>query len=135
MLLIDIISRGPPIEGLELELEDVPRDQLDRIPDDMKAGKSFFRMQDRLLGEWFHVCKQIARSAVRIQNNAKGEGYETARPEICPLLLDELGFEHHEKVKLCRSVDRFYAELYQMRCKGRCLPQLEATVRVPSVSD
>ena len=51
MLLINIISCGKPINGLELKPEDVPRDQFVFIPDDMKAGKSLFRMQDRLLRE------------------------------------------------------------------------------------
>ena len=78
----------------------------------MRAGKSFVRMQHRLLREWFHVCKVIASSVAGICERAKGEGHELTRPEIFRELLDDLGFGQQEKEDLCRSVERFYEELY-----------------------
>ena len=113
--------------------------ELEKIPDADKSKRKF-ALDDRLLTEWYDLCKFICTSLYSIhetlhaQNSPSDEHYEPSRREVFPLLLDALELPIGQKVELIRSVRLFYDDLYKLRYREKFFPQLEATVRVPSES-
>ena len=134
MLYIKIIEAGKPFDGNEIKLEDVPHEQLDCIPNEMKARKKLFRFNDKLLREWFHVCKHISNCVAQIYQQHDSDGNKLSRCDIFPKLLCKLGFQKKERRELESSVSRFYHDLHDLRWKTKYLPQLDSHVWCPTLS-
>ena len=96
-------------------LEDVLPQALQLIPCN-HANKVLVRMEDSLLNKWFAACQVISETVIQVFQELNVETH--SRKDVFPQLLKRLGFQDRESEELCRSVDRFYTELFNMHTHG-----------------
>ena len=94
-------------------------------------------MNDRLLTEWYELCKFISESVKSIEatlceENSADEQYTPSRVEVFPLLLDQLDFTWQEKRQLCIKVDKFYSELLALRIREKYICPLDPILQCPT---
>ena len=95
--------------------KNVSPEALQRIPRN-HANKVLVRMEDSLLNKWFAACQVISETVVQVFQELNVE--TASRKDVFPQLLKRLGFKDRESEELCRSVDRFYTELFNMHTHG-----------------
>ena len=109
-----------------IDQEEVSVQALKLIPS-KDAEKVLVRMEDPLLNEWFEVCKVISETVAQVNHDLDVE--TPCRKAVFPELLRRLGFEDGERVELCRSVDGFYTQLYNLRTRGKYTSVLSPCLR------
>ena len=110
---------------LTFDRADVSELALDLIPP-KDRGKVMVRMTNRLLDDWFEVCKVIAETVASIDTSL--------RKDVFPVLLEKLGFGDPDNLDLCVRVDSFYTHLFNLRRRGKYIGLLSPCLRCPSES-